>query len=145
MVPNRLEPGKRPMHTLIASIALKDGRPWQVLGCMGADGQPQIHLQSYVGLVDFSFDIQQALEIAALAVGALQYRRFARPAQHRRAFPEATVEELERRGHKANRWPDFCELAGMRTASDRSGVGHARRRRRSEERRRRDRLLIDAR
>jgi len=51
------------MHTLIASIALKDGRPWQVFGCMGADGQPQIHLQSYVRLIDFGFDIQQALEL----------------------------------------------------------------------------------
>src|SRR5205809_692224 len=61
--PNRLEPGKRPMHTLIASLALKDGRLWQVLGCMGADGQPQIHLQSYVGLVDFGLDVQQALEM----------------------------------------------------------------------------------
>src|SRR5256885_3390207 len=27
-------------------------------------------------------------------------------------FPGATVKELERRGHTANRWPDFCELAG---------------------------------
>jgi len=27
-------------------------------------------------------------------------------------FPGATVEELERRGHKVNRWPDWCELAG---------------------------------
>jgi gamma-glutamyltranspeptidase/glutathione hydrolase len=27
-------------------------------------------------------------------------------------FPEATVRELERRGHAVNRWPDWCELAG---------------------------------
>ena len=45
--PNRLEPGKRPLHTLIASLAFKGDRLWQVLGCMGADGQPQIHLQAY--------------------------------------------------------------------------------------------------
>jgi gamma-glutamyltranspeptidase/glutathione hydrolase len=42
---NRLEPGKRTMHTLIASMALRDGRPWLVFGTMGADGQPQITVQ----------------------------------------------------------------------------------------------------
>ncbi|MGH8430566.1 MAG: gamma-glutamyltransferase, partial [Solimonas sp.] len=45
--PNRLEPGKIPLHTLIASIAKRDGRLWAVLGCMGADGQPQIPAQTY--------------------------------------------------------------------------------------------------
>src|SRR5690606_37156560 len=37
--PNRLEPGKVPLHTLIASLAFRDERLWAVLGCMGADGQ----------------------------------------------------------------------------------------------------------
>ena len=46
--PNRLEPGKMPLHTLIASLAFRDDKLWSVLGCMGADGQPQIHLQAYV-------------------------------------------------------------------------------------------------
>jgi gamma-glutamyltranspeptidase/glutathione hydrolase len=36
--PNRLEPGKIPLHTLIASLAFKNEKLWQVLGCMGADG-----------------------------------------------------------------------------------------------------------
>jgi len=27
-------------------------------------------------------------------------------------FPAATIEELERRGHIVNRWPDWNELAG---------------------------------
>ena len=60
--PNRLEPGKRPLHTLIASLAFRDGRLWQVMGCMGADGQPQIHLQVYTALIDFGLDIQRAVE-----------------------------------------------------------------------------------
>ncbi|NOJ48686.1 gamma-glutamyltransferase family protein [Bradyrhizobium sp. WSM 1744] len=33
--PNRLEPGKIPLHTLIASMAKRDGKLWSVLGCMG--------------------------------------------------------------------------------------------------------------
>jgi len=110
--PNRLEPGKRPMHTLIASIALKNGRPWQVLGCMGADGQPQIHLQAYVGLIDFGYDVQRILESPRWLSGrfALGEPRDLLNIEGR--FPLATVHELERRGHTVNRWPDWCELAG---------------------------------
>ena len=110
--PNRLEPGKRPMHTLIASIALKDGRPWHVLGCMGADGQPQIHLQSYAGLVDFGFDIQQALEMPRWLSGRFNIGDSRDLLNIEGRFPEATLEELKRRGHAVNRWPDWCELAG---------------------------------
>ena len=29
---------------------------------MGADGQPQIHLQAYIAMIDHGLDIQQALE-----------------------------------------------------------------------------------
>jgi gamma-glutamyltranspeptidase/glutathione hydrolase len=43
--PNRLEPGKRPLHTLMTCMALDDGRPSLVFGTMGADGQPQTNVQ----------------------------------------------------------------------------------------------------
>lgn len=43
--PNVIAPGKRPAHTLMASIALKNGRPWLVFGTMGGDGQPQTNVQ----------------------------------------------------------------------------------------------------
>jgi gamma-glutamyltranspeptidase len=110
--PNRLEPGKRPMHTLIASIALREGRPWQVLGCMGADGQPQIHLQSYVHLIDFGFDIQETLEMPRWLSGRFAIGEPRDLLNVEGRFPEATLRELERRGHAVNRWPDWCELAG---------------------------------
>src|SRR5258708_36543493 len=61
--PNRLEPGKRPMHTLIPSIPLKDDRPWQVFSCTAAYGPPHIHLHTYARLTASSFDIQQTLEM----------------------------------------------------------------------------------
>jgi gamma-glutamyltranspeptidase/glutathione hydrolase len=110
--PNRLEPGKRPMHTLIASMALKDGRLWQVLGCMGADGQPQIHIQSYVGLVDFGFDIQQALERPRWLSGRFNIGDPRDLLNMEGRFPETTLRDLERKGHAVNRWPHWCELAG---------------------------------
>ncbi|MGZ8266749.1 MAG: gamma-glutamyltransferase [Burkholderiales bacterium] len=110
--PNRLEAGKRPLHTLIASLALKDGRLRQVLGCMGADGQPQIHLQSYVAIIDFGLDIQQAIEMPRWLSGrfALGEPRDLLNIEGR--FPAETLNELERRGHNVNRWPDWIELAG---------------------------------
>ena len=110
--PNRLEPGKVPLHTLIASLAFREEKLWAVLGCMGADGQPQIHAQAYVAMIDFGQDIQQALAGPRWLSG-----RFAlgepRDTLHIEArFPRGTIEELERRGHPVDRWGDWNELAG---------------------------------
>jgi gamma-glutamyltranspeptidase/glutathione hydrolase len=110
--PNRVEPGKTPLHTLIASLGFRNGKLWSVLGCMGADGQPQIHLQAYLAMIDHGRDIQQAVEMPRFLSG-----RFAigqpRDMLHLEArFPAATIDELERRGHTLDRWGDWNELAG---------------------------------
>jgi gamma-glutamyltranspeptidase/glutathione hydrolase len=42
---NRLEPGKRTLHTLIASMAFRDGDLRLLFGTMGADGQAQTTVQ----------------------------------------------------------------------------------------------------
>ena len=110
--PNRLEPGKTPLHTLIASLAFRKDRLWGVLGCMGADGQPQIHMQVYSAMIDHGLDIQQALEMPRFLSG-----RFAigepRDTLHLEArFPPETIAELERRGHLLDCWGDWDELAG---------------------------------
>ncbi len=110
--PNRVEPGKTPLHTLIASLGFRDGKLWSVLGCMGADGQPQIHLQAYLALIDHGLDIQQALEMPRFLSGRFAIGE-ARDTLHIEArFPAETVAELERRGHMVNRWGDWNELAG---------------------------------
>src|SRR4029077_20763051 len=67
--PNRLEPGKIPLHTLIASMAKRGGKLWSVLGCMGADVQPQIQLQLYSVMIDHGLDIQQATEMPRFLSG----------------------------------------------------------------------------
>jgi gamma-glutamyltranspeptidase/glutathione hydrolase len=110
--PNRLEPGKIPLHTLIASLAFRDDKLWAVLGGMGADGQPQLHLQIYAALMDHGCNIQEALDAPRFLSG-----RFAlgepRDTLHIEArFPDTTIDELARRGHPIDRWGDWNELAG---------------------------------
>ncbi len=110
--PNRLEPGKRPLHTLIASLAFKDGRLWQVFGCMGADGQPQIHLQAYTAMIDFGLDIQRAVEAPRWLAGRFGLGDARELLNLEGRFAPSTIEELARRGHTINRWEAWNELAG---------------------------------
>jgi gamma-glutamyltranspeptidase len=110
--PNRLQPGKVPMHTLIASLAFKEKKLWAALGCMGADGQPQIHLQAYVAMIDYGVDIQEAVAAPRWLSGRFALGE-ARDTLHIEArFPRETIEELARRGHRLDRWADWNELAG---------------------------------
>ena len=110
--PNRLEPGKIPLHTLIASIGTRRGKLWSVLGCMGADGQPQIHAQTYVAMIDFGLNVQEALEVPRFLSGRFALGE-ARDTLHMEArFPASTIRTLERRGHAVNRWGAWSEIAG---------------------------------
>jgi len=73
--PNVLEPGKRPLHTLMPGMLFRgdDPAPWVVLGSMGGDAQPQIHAQVVSALVDRGADI-------AAAIGAPRW--FVEPREH---------------------------------------------------------------
>jgi gamma-glutamyltranspeptidase/glutathione hydrolase len=57
---NRLEPRKRPFHTIIPGFITKDGQPWLSFGLMGGDMQAQGHAQVICNLIDFGMDVQEA-------------------------------------------------------------------------------------
>lgn len=59
---NRLEPNKRPFHTIIPGFLMKDNQPQCAFGVMGGDFQPQGHVQVMMNLIDFQMSIQQAGE-----------------------------------------------------------------------------------
>jgi len=64
--PNRLGPGKRPLHTLIPAMVLRDGRPFLSFGVMGGDLQPQGHVQVLMNLLEFGMNVQEAGEAARI-------------------------------------------------------------------------------
>jgi gamma-glutamyltranspeptidase / glutathione hydrolase len=92
--PNALAPGKRPLHTIIPAMILKDDRPWVCFGVMGGDVQPQGHTQVAINLIDFHMNVQEALE-------APRYRVMGgRLVALERAIPHEVRRVLEAMGHE---------------------------------------------
>jgi gamma-glutamyltranspeptidase / glutathione hydrolase len=92
--PNALAPGKRPLHTIIPAMILKDERAWLSYGVMGGDVQPQGHVQVALNLIDFNMNVQEAIEAPRYRV--LGGRRVALE----RAIPHEVRHGLEALGHE---------------------------------------------
>ena len=60
--PNALAPRKRPRTTLTPTIVLKDGAPFLVMGSPGGDDQPMRIAQTFINIVDFGMNVQEAIE-----------------------------------------------------------------------------------
>ena len=106
---NRLEPHKRPFHTIIPALVTKGGKPWFVFGVMGGDMQPQGHVQVLCNMIDFGMNVQEAGEAPRLEhTGSATPT--GRPAKEdggtvlaERGISEAIVDDLTRRGHVVKR------------------------------------------
>src|SRR5213079_1557734 len=105
----KLEPGKRPFHTIIPAMVTKDNKPWFTFGVMGGDMQPQGHAQVLVNLIDFGMNVQQAGEAPRVEhVGSATPTGRPESAnggtiKAEYGIPDAAVNELVRRGHHVER------------------------------------------
>jgi gamma-glutamyltranspeptidase/glutathione hydrolase len=91
--PNALGPRKRPMHTIIPALAMRDGRCDTSFGVMGAHYQPMGHVQMALNLFDYHMDVQSAIDAPrAFFDGEFTVVE--------RGMPVETVEGLEARGHQ---------------------------------------------
>lgn len=67
--PNRIEPGRRTFHTLIPAMLFRGDEPYLIYGAMGGEGQPQTHAAIITRMVDFGYDVQQAIEAPRWLMG----------------------------------------------------------------------------
>ncbi|HEY4388754.1 MAG TPA: gamma-glutamyltransferase [Ktedonobacteraceae bacterium] len=106
---NALAPSKRTLHTLIPSMALRDGRPAIVFGTMGGDGQAQTHLQVYTALARFGLNMQQAIEMPRWIHGD-DHQQETLLVEGR--FPATTLEKLRSMGHTINEGKEWLTTMG---------------------------------
>jgi gamma-glutamyltranspeptidase/glutathione hydrolase len=91
--PNVFGPNKRPMHTIIPGLAMKNGKVAYSLGVMGAHFQPMGHVQLMLNTVDYGMDVQQAIDAPRVFFEGDN-------SVLERGVPAATVQGLKDRGHK---------------------------------------------
>jgi len=102
--PNRVGPGKRPLHTIIPGFVTKDGAPVLSFGVMGGPMQPQGHVQVLVRIADYGQNPQAACDgprfrwVQGLKVSC------------EKGFPESTLDELRRRGHELVATDDYNQF-----------------------------------
>jgi gamma-glutamyltranspeptidase / glutathione hydrolase len=90
--PNTIGPSKRPMHTIIPALAMRNDRVEYSFGVMGAHYQPMGHVHIVLNLIDYGMDVQQAIEAPrAFFVGE--------DTAAERGVPAATIAGLRQRGH----------------------------------------------
>lgn len=90
---NALKPGKRPFHTIIPSMVLKNGKPIVSFGVMGADMQPQGQVQTLINMIDFGMNIQMAGEVP-------RFRHYNEGLFVESEIGEAVRQELREWGHR---------------------------------------------
>ncbi|MFD1513897.1 gamma-glutamyltransferase family protein [Halomarina rubra] len=113
--PNRLEPEKRPFHTLIPGLLKFDDDDWAAFGVMGGFMQPQGHLQLVTNLVDEGMTPQEALDAPRW-----RYRESGRLAVETRV-PGEIQNGLVRRGHDVQVLPPVM-FGGAQFARNADGV-----------------------
>jgi gamma-glutamyltranspeptidase / glutathione hydrolase len=90
--PNAIGPRKRPMHTIIPALAMRDGRCEVAFGVMGSHFQPMGHTHFLLNLVDYGMDVQSATDFPRAFFGDEQ-------TLVERGVPRSTAEGLKARGH----------------------------------------------
>ena len=93
---NLVAPGKRPFHTIIPAFLTRDGQPVMSYGVMGANMQPQGHMQTLVRMLDYGQNPQAACD-------APRWRFNSGVEINAEASMRAdTVQALKERGHKVD-------------------------------------------
>ena len=128
---NALGPGRRPRSTLQSTIVLKDGTPAMVMGSPGGDDQCLRTMQTFLNIVEFGMNPQQAIEAPRWSTRSFPQSYFPHsmyPGEMtvEDRIPEAVRATLVAKGHKlkvAGPWSLGSNAAIILDAA--TGVLHA--------------------
>jgi len=90
--PNQLAPGKRPMHTIIPAMLMKEGRAAMPFGVMGGHYQACGHAHLLTNLFEYGMDLQEAIDFPRVFP-------FDGHVEVEHTVPEAVRAELTAMGH----------------------------------------------
>jgi gamma-glutamyltranspeptidase/glutathione hydrolase len=110
--PNRLEPHKRTFHTLTPGMAFRNGEFWLSFGSMGADGQPQTHVQLLTNLIDYQMNVQEAIEAPRWLSGRFFLGDPVDVLNVEARIHGSVIKELEKRGHAIRVLDEWAEVMG---------------------------------
>ena len=111
--PSGLAPGKRPFHTLMASIATRDERPVLGFATMGGNGQAMFHVQVMTNVFDYGLDVQEAIERPRFLVGAFLPDDPGDAIHLESRVPARVFSALRRRGHAIRSAPELFYRVGQ--------------------------------
>jgi gamma-glutamyltranspeptidase/glutathione hydrolase len=103
---NQVAPGKRPFHTIIPAFLTKDGQPVMSYGVMGANMQPQGHMQTLVRMLDYGQNPQAACDAPRWRYNA------GLEINVESAMDAGTVQALSERGHRTEVINDWYQDFG---------------------------------
>lgn len=102
---NALEPGKRPRSTLQSTLVVRDGKPVMAMGSPGGDDQCLRTMQTFLNMVDFSMNVQQAIEAPrwttrSFPASFFPHTMYPGDLGLEERIPEAVRKALQAKGHK---------------------------------------------
>jgi gamma-glutamyltranspeptidase/glutathione hydrolase len=103
--PNCVGPKKRPYQTIIPGFVTREGKAVMSFGVMGGTMQPQGHTQVMVRLADYEQSPQ-----AACDGPRFRFVQGMDVSVEEDGFPHATLEELQRRGHRIVTIDDYNQF-----------------------------------
>ncbi|WP_231687889.1 gamma-glutamyltransferase [Bacillus sp. FJAT-27251] len=109
--PNSLEPNKRTFHTIIPAMAMEDGKPFMLFGTMGGEGQPQTQCAMLTRVIDFGYNIQQAIEAPRWLYGKT-WGEDSSTLKVEARIPTAIIDDLKRRGHEVEIVENYSQQMG---------------------------------
>lgn len=93
--PNALIAGKRPRHTILPGLVMRDGQPEFITGCIGANNHPQGQVQGLVNALDLGMNMQRAVDAPRFRVVMTNDE-----VQLDAAIPQEVQRDLAARGHR---------------------------------------------